>query len=109
MEESLGPEFRDLLVDSYISSICDDCDELYYETLNELIMLQHEEVEDSDDEEEEIQQEILLLKYLLLEVSPVCYDKVLMSTQKNKTKMGQKKNSWDQTNNSWDNKKIIKK
>ena len=81
MEESLGPELRDLLIDTYISSICDECDDLYYETLHELMMLQCEEVEDSDDEEEEIEQEILLLKYLLLEVSPVCYEKVLMSTQ----------------------------
>ena len=70
MEESLGPELRDLLIDTYISSICDECDDLYYETLHELMMLQCEEFEDSDDEEEEIEQEILLLKYLLLEVSP---------------------------------------
>ena len=45
MEESLGPELRDLLIDTYISSICDDCDDLYYETLHELMMLQCEEVE----------------------------------------------------------------
>ena len=69
MEESIGPEWRDLLIYSYINSTLSDCDDLWQQVLHGLMLLQLEDDGGGDGDLEELQQESLLLRHILLEVS----------------------------------------
>ena len=69
MEESIGPEWRDLLIYSYINSTLSDCDDLWQQVLHGLMLLQLEDDGGGDSDLEELQQESLLLRHILLEVS----------------------------------------
>ena len=69
MEESIGPEWRDLLIYSYINSTISDCDEIWQQVLHGLMLLQLEDDGGGDSDLEELQQESLLLRHILLEVS----------------------------------------
>ena len=68
MEESLGPEWPDLLVETYMTCTIDELDDLWHDTVKELTLMSMEESEDSDSDEEEELQDALLLRTLLLEV-----------------------------------------
>ena len=69
MEESLGPELKNLLIEAYVSCVLEEFDELWLRTLYRLAALHAMEVEDSDSEEEEEFQEFLELRMLLVQVS----------------------------------------
>lgn len=51
MEESLGPELKNLLIEAYVSCVLEEFDELWLRTLYRLAALHAMEVEDSDSEE----------------------------------------------------------
>ena len=68
MEESLGPEWRDLLIETYMTCSIDEFDDLWHDAVKELTLMSMEECEDSDSDEEEELQDALLLRTLLLEV-----------------------------------------
>ena len=68
MEESLGPEWRDLLIETYMTCTIDEFDDLWHDAVKELTLMSMEECEDSDSDEEEELQDALLLRTLLLEV-----------------------------------------
>ena len=69
MEESLGPELINLLIEAYVSCVLEEFDKLWLRTLHRLAALHAMEVEDSDSEEEEEFQEFLELRMLLVQVS----------------------------------------
>ena len=66
MEESLGPEWRDLLIETYMTCTIDEFDDLWHDAVKELTLMSMEESEDSDSDEEEELQDALLLRTLLL-------------------------------------------
>ena len=66
MEESLGPELINLLIEAYVSCVLEEFDELWLRTLHRLAALHAMEVEDGDSEEEEEFQEFLKLRMLLV-------------------------------------------
>ena len=68
MEESLGPEWRDLLIETYMTCSIDKFDDLWHDAVKKLTLMSMEECEDSDSDEEEELQDALLLRTLLLEV-----------------------------------------
>ena len=65
MEESLGPEWQDLLIETYMKCTIDEFDELWHDAVKELLNILMEETEDSDSEKEEELQDALLLRTLL--------------------------------------------
>ena len=68
MEESLGPEWQDLLMETYMTCTIDEFDELWHDAVKELLNISMEETEDSDSEKEKELQDALLLRTLLLEM-----------------------------------------
>ena len=70
MEESLGPALRDQLIETYVTCMVEEFDELWYRALQRLSVMHAMEVEDSSDsEEEEDFQEYMELRLLLVQVS----------------------------------------
>ena len=68
MEESLGPEWQDLLMETYMTCTIDEFDELWHDAVKELLNFSMEETDGSDSDEEEELQGALLLRTLLLEM-----------------------------------------
>ena len=75
MEESLGPEWRDLLIETYMNCAIEESDEMWQALLHELAMIAMEdlEVSDSDSEDEEDMEDALHHRFLLLEVGATKY------------------------------------
>jgi len=67
MKESLGPEWRDLLIKTYMTCTIDEFDDLWHDAVKELTLMSMMESEDSDSDEEEELQDALLLRTLLPE------------------------------------------
>ena len=78
MEETLGPEWRDLLIELYMDSAIEESDDMWQALLHELAMIAIEDHDDSDDsdededsEDEDDLEEVLHHRFLLLEVREV--------------------------------------
>ena len=84
MEETLGPEWRDLLIELYMDSAIEESDDMWQALLHELAMIAIEDHDDSDDsdededsEDEDDLEEVLHHRFLLLEVREVLKKNVI--------------------------------
>ena len=76
MEETLGPEWRDLLIELYMDCAIEESDDMWQALLHELAMIAIEDHdsdsdEDEDSEDEDDLEEVLQHRFLLLEVREV--------------------------------------
>ena len=83
MEETLGPEWRDLLIELYMDSAIEESDDMWQALLHELAMIAIEDHDDSDSDEDEDSEdeddleEVLHHRFLLLEVREVLKKNVI--------------------------------
>ena len=83
MEETLGPKWRDLLIELYMDSAIEESDDMWQALLHELAIIAIEDHDDSDSDEDEDSEdeddleEVLHHRFLLLEVREVLKKNVI--------------------------------